>query len=106
MLEMMQGDQYRIPLSLTYEDGAPVTPNELKDLEVFIGSVRKTLADGGVSFEEGEGQFYVYITQEDTFKLRGDVKIQVRPLVASGEVVGINLETANVKIAASKVVLK
>lgn len=103
---MMQGDQYRIPVELTDADGTPVTQDEIKDLEIFVGQFRKTLSDGGVSFEKNESLFYVFMTQKETFMLHGDVKLQARILFLSGDVVGIDLGKINFAQATSKVVLK
>lgn len=102
---MMQGDQYRIPVSLKHEDGSAVTESEVRNVEVFVGQVRKTLAEG-VSYDENEKCFYVYLTQKETFRLSGDVRVQARILFTSGDVVGVNLGTVNFEISASKVVLQ
>lgn len=103
---MMQGDQYRIPIELKDADGTLVTRDEIKDLEISVGQFRKTLSDGGVSFEENEGLFYVFVTQKQTFMFRGEVKLQARILFLSGDVVGVNLGTVSFETSTSKVVLK
>lgn len=102
----MQGDQYRIPVELMFEDGSPITQSDIKDLEVSIGRIRKTLSDGDISFEQSENLFYVYVTQKETFTLLGDVKIQARILFPSGDVIGIELGTKNFGLSLSKVVLE
>lgn len=102
---MMQGDQYRIPVSLKHEDGSIVTEAEVRDVEIFVGLVRKTL-DDGISYDEGEKCFYVHLKQKETFRLSGDVRVQARILFTSGDVVGVNLGTVNFETSASKVVLQ
>lgn len=102
---MMQGDQYRIPLGFKYEDGTSVEAESVYDVEVFVGSVRKTLSDG-VSFDENDKNFYVYLTQSETFRLSGDAKVQARLLFTSGDVVGVNLGAVNFETSTSKVVLR
>ena len=102
---MMQGDQYRIPVSLKHEDGSAVTEAEVRDVEIFVGSVRKTI-DDGISYDESEKCFYVRLTQKETFRLSGDVRVQARVLFTSGDVVGVNLGTVNFETSASKVVLQ
>ena len=102
---MMQGDQYRIPLSFKHEDGTPVVAENVDDVEVFIGSVRKTLLNG-ISFDEKSGIFYVYLAQNETFRLSGDTRVQARLLFTSGDVVGVNLGTVNFETSTSKVVLR
>ena len=102
---MMQGDQYRIPVSLKHEDGSAVTESEVREVEIFVGSVRKTL-DDGVSYDASEWCFYVYLTQKETFRLNGEVLVQARILFTSGDVVGVNLGKVNFETSTSKVVLQ
>ena len=103
---MMQGDQYKIPIELKNDDGSTVTQKDLKNLEVFVGNVRKLLSRGEIEFEEINGLFYVFVSQKETFRLRGDVKVQARLLLLSGDVVGVNLGTVNFEESTSKVVLE
>lgn len=103
---MMQGDQYRLPIELLYEDGSVIAPDEIKDLEVFVGRFRKTLSGGTVTFDEAEQLYYAQITQEETFGLIGDVKLQARILFLSGDVVGVDLGTQSFESSISKVVLR
>ena len=101
---MMQGDQYRIPISLE-ENSVPITQDDIKDLEVFVGLYRKTLSNGDIEFDENESVFYVYVTQKETFSMRGDVKVQARILYPSGDVVGVSLGIINFITSTSRVVL-
>lgn len=103
---MMQGDQYRIPIELKDADGNFITQDAIKDLEVFVGKIRKTLSNGDLTFDSGENVFYIYLTQKETFMLSGDVEVQARVLFLSNDVAGINLGTINVEKSASRVVLK
>lgn len=103
---MMQGDQYRLPIELKNADGTFVTREEVKDLEVFVGTTRKMLSKGEIEFEPFENVFYVSLLQKETFMMRGDVFVQARVLFLSGDVIGIDLGTINFAKATSKVVLK
>lgn len=105
MIRMMQGDQYRLPIEFKNEDGTPLTQEEISDIEIFVGLFRKTISDGGVGFEESEGVFYVFMTQKETFMLRGEAKIQARIKFLSGDVMGIDLGTVKIDTSTSKVVL-
>jgi hypothetical protein len=102
---MMQGDQYRLPIELKDADGTFVTREEVKDLEVFVGTVRKMLSKGEIEFETLENVFYVSLSQKETFMMRGDVSVQARVLFLSGDVVGVDLGKLNFAQATSKVVL-
>ena len=103
---MMQGDQYRLPIELKDADGTFVTREEVKDLEVFVGTTRKLLSKGEIEFEPLENVFYVFLTQKETFMMFGSVSVQARVLFLSGDVVGIDLGKLNFVQATSKVVLK
>ena len=103
---MMQGDQYRLPIELKYADGTFVTLEEVKDMEVFVGTTRKMLSKGEIEFNPLENVFYVSLSQNETFMMRGDVSVQVRVLFLSGDVVGVGLGKLNVAQSTSKAVLK
>lgn len=103
---MMQGDQYKLPIELKDADGTFVTQEEVKDLEVFVGTARKMLSNGEIAYEPLGSVFYVSLSQKETFMMRGDVTVQARVLFLSGDVVGINLGKINFEKATSKVVLK
>jgi hypothetical protein len=103
---MMQGDQYRLPIELKDADGTFVTREEVKDLEVFVGTTRKMLSKGEIEFERLENVFYVSLSQKETFMMHGEVTVQARVLFLSGDVVGIDLGKLNFVQATSKVVLK
>ena len=103
---MMQGDQYKLPIELKDADGTFVTREEVKDLEVFVGTTRKMLSNGEIEFEPHENVFYVSLLQKETFMMRGDVSVQARVLFLNGDVVGIDLGKLNFAQATSKVVLK
>ena len=103
---MMQGDQYRLPIELKDADGTFVTREEVKDMEVFVGTTRKMLSKGEIEFEPLKNVFYVFLSQKETFLMRGDVSVQARILFLSGDVVGIDIGKINFAQATSKVVLK
>jgi hypothetical protein len=103
---MMQGDQFRLPVELKDTDGTFVTREEVKDIEVFVGTTRKMLSKGEIEFEPLENVFYVFLTQKETFMMSGSVSVQARVLFLSGDVVGIDLGKLNFAQATSKVVLK
>lgn len=103
---MMQGDQFRLPIELKDADGTFVTREEVKDIEVFVGTVRKMLSKGEIEFEPLENVFYVFLTQKETFMMRGEVPVYARVLFLSGDVVGVDLGKLNFAQTTSKVVLK
>ncbi len=101
---MMQGDQYRVSLHLTM-NGEPVIGEVVENMEVMLGNLRKTKADGSITYDALEQVWLISLTQEDTFLLRGNVKVTVRCKFGSGDVIGADLGMVNVLHSASKVVL-
>lgn len=101
---MMQGDQYKLPIEIktTLGNAKPAT---FDDLEIFVGSVRKTLGKGEISFDDKNEIFLVLLTQQETFRLRGDIEVQLRCKFPDGDVLGISAGTVNFKKSTSRVVL-
>ena len=103
---MMQGDQYTLPISLSFDNGDILTPSNVGDIEFFIGKFRKTIETGTVTFDSETGEYLVKLYQVETFMLKGAVKIQARILFKNGDVVGVDLGTFDIEDAISKVILK
>ena len=95
-----------MPIELKNADGAFVTLGEVKDIEVFVGVMRKTLSKEEIEFDATENIFYVFLSQKETFMMRGDVSVQARVLFLSGDVIGVDLGKINFAKSASRVVLK
>lgn len=101
---MMQGDSYGLTIDVLNADDEAVTPDDVSDVEVTIGHLRKTYASGEVTYSDGKWVFP--LTQEDTFKFpAARVKAQVRVVWANGDVEGTVLDPINVRESMSKEVL-
>lgn len=103
---MMQGDQYGLPIELLKENGTPLSESDVDDVEIYIGSIRKTLKSKTVIFDETDRTFVAKVTQNDTFLLNRSIRIQARTLFKNGDVIGIDLGMYDIENAISKVVLK
>ena len=101
---MMQGDQYRLPIEIKTTEGN-AKPATFDDLEVFVGSVRKTLGKGEVSYDDENETFLVLLTQQETIRLRRDIEVKLRCKFPDGDVVGISAGTVNFEKSTSRVVL-
>lgn len=101
---MMQGDSYGLMIEIINMDGTPLTLEDVSDVEISVGLLRKTFADGEVVYADG---YWVFpLSQEETFKLpSGKVKAQARVVWANGGVKGCSLGDIRVKESLSKVVL-
>ena len=101
---MMQGDGYSLPIEILRPDGTVVTDAEVTDVEVSLGSVRKTLQQGEVTFSDGKWLFPV--TQQETFSLEAQrQRCQVRVLWNDGSVEGVSLGEILVTESLSREVL-
>lgn len=103
--KIMQGDEYSLLIAVSTEDDEPIE-TMFNDIELSFGNkFRKTLQTGGIQYDEGLGKFKVYMKQEETFKLKGNERMQIRFKFNNGEVVGVDAGVYNVNQSISKVVL-
>lgn len=106
IVSMMQGDSYNLKVTILNKDKTPVTPDDVRDVEITVGSLSKTYANNEVTYNEGIEQWLFPLTQEETFKFApARVKAQVRIVMKSGIVEGVPLGTVNVLESISKEVL-
>lgn len=74
-----RGDQYILPVSVFFEDGTVVTPQDVKALKIQIGQVVDSYPDGNLAFY-GE-QWGLPLTSAQTSAMKGTVKGQVGYLI-------------------------
>lgn len=103
---MMQGDSRSLKIKILKSDKTAVTEDDVSDVEVTVGFLKKTYKEGGVTFDAEKGVWLVPLTQEETFKFTpSHVKAQVRVLWNDGSVEGVSLGCINVLDSLSKEVL-
>ena len=101
---MMQGDSYSLGIRILNNAGNPVTPEDIKDLEITIGQVSKTYLNAQVTFYEGLWLFP--LSQKETFDYWPSVaKAQVRVAWANGVVEGKPIYGVRINESISKEVL-
>lgn len=104
-MDVMQGDAYSVAFAIASEDGE-VTAEQVLDVEIIIGDMRKTYAAGEVSYDAENRCFVFPLSQEETLHLpNAPLTCQVRCKFMSGDVIGTDLGKIDVKRSASKVVL-
>jgi len=82
-MRVKQGNTYDIELSLTFEDGTPVTDQNAAVVELALGRKIKTWP-GDVTFD---GEKWIYpLTQEETLKMSGAPTLKARVKDLTGEV--------------------
>ena len=100
----MTGDAYKLPIALQLGD--VVADNKIfKELEVFVGDVRKTLSSGEIEYDEEQKVFLIPLSQKETFRQKRNIEIQIRCKFPDGSVIGISAGNYDIEKATSKVVL-
>lgn len=103
MICIMQGDAYSIDIGLVDDEGNALTPEMVDEVEVSLGTLKKSYPDT-VVYDEGEYLFP--LTQTETLAMPIGLKtFQVRVKFNGGDVVGCNLPNVMVMMAKSKEVL-
>lgn len=101
---MMQGDSYNLGIKILNNAGNPVTPNDVKDVEITIGHLRKTHRNAELTYSDGLWMFP--LSQGETFRYwPSSVKAQVRVVWANGVVEGKPLYGVRIQESISKEVL-
>lgn len=101
---MMQGDARKLKIKIRKADGSEVTDADISDVEITVGSMRKTLKAGELSF--ADDVFLFPITQQESFKLPvSRVKAQVRVVWPNGDVQGVSLGHIDIDESISREVL-
>ena len=101
---MMQGDSYNLGISILNNAGNPVAPEDIKDLEITIGHLRKTYLNAQVTYYDGLWMFP--LSQQETFDYwPASVKAQVRVVWKNGIVEGKPLYGVRIGESMSKEVL-
>lgn len=108
-MKIKQGDSYALDFNLK-QDGVPIKPNMVDDIEICIGTtVRKTYAGGLLNFDSKSMKWYLRLSQEETFameegthEVEGRVKYKGVPF---SDVIGVKLGTINVIASTSREVL-
>lgn len=98
---MMQGDSYNLGIRILNNAGNPVTPDDIKDVEITIGHLQKAYRKAELLFADGMWLFP--LTQRETFGYwPSSVKAQVRVVWANGVVEGKPLYGVRIEESMSK----
>jgi hypothetical protein len=103
-VSMMQGDSYNLGFTVLNNAKVPVTPNDIQDMEITIGHIRKTYRNAQITFYEGRWMFP--ISQKETFGYWPKAtKAQIRILWKNGVVEGKPIHGIRINESTSKEVL-
>lgn len=101
---MMQGDAYNLGFRIRNNAGSPVTPGDVRDVEIAIGNIVKTYRKAELSYVDGLWMFP--LSQEETFGCwPSSLRAQVRVVWSSGVVEGKPVYGIRIHESLSKEVL-
>lgn len=101
---MMQGDAYYLGIRILNNAGFPVTPQDVKDVEISLGHLCKNYRRAELLYSDGLWLFP--LSQEESFGFFPQaVKAQVRLVWANGVVEGKPLYGVRIGESISKEVL-
>lgn len=101
---MMQGDAYSLGIEIRNNAGSIVTPEDVLEVEITIGGIRKTYSGGDVTYYSEKWLFPM--SQEESFSIRPmAMNAQVRVVWRNGAVEGRRLHGVIMEESRSKEVL-
>lgn len=101
---MFQGDSYSLGIRVLNNAGNPVTPTDIRDLEITIGGLTKSYRGAQLSYHDGLWLFPV--SQRETLSVYpGPLRAQVRVAWANGVIEGKSLHGMRMDESISKEVL-
>lgn len=100
---IMQGDQYYLPFKIKV-DGEYVDVTTVDTIEFVVGDLTKKYPEE-VKYDDTYKIFKFYLSQEETFNMRGYPDVQIRLKDTEGYVYGKRYGRINVQYSLSKEVL-
>lgn len=98
---MMQGDSYNLGIRILNNAKIPVTPEDIIDIEITIGHLRKTYRNNQITYSEG--RWFFPLSQKETFEFTPSaVKAQIRVLWKNGVMEGKPIRGIRVNESLSK----
>ena len=100
----MQGDGCMLAFAVKNNAGNPVTTGDIQDMEITLGTMRKTLSSGQLQYQNGLWLFP--LCQAETFSCwPAATKCQIRILWNNGVVEGKTIPGVKITESISKEVL-
>lgn len=101
---MMQGDACYLGIRIENNAGSPVTPEDVREVEITLGEIRRSWRQSELSYSDG--LWFFPLEQGDTFRCwPGPLAAQVRVHWANGTVEGAALHGITIHESISKEVL-
>ena len=90
-MTIMAGDAFNIEITLKDASGNMI--DTAQDVEVALGSLIKSLVDGGVSYDSDKKAWIFPVSQEESFAMPSINGLQARVKFSNTNVVGVNIDT-------------
>ena len=90
-MNIMQGDEYDVYLTLKDADGEVITTEGVADVEVGLGGVFYSYADSTIDFDTDKGAWVFRLLEDDTEDMKGVLSFQVRVTFDNDDIVGTRL---------------
>ena len=90
-MNIMQGDEYDVYLTLTDADGETITTEGVADVEVGLGGMFFSLSENTISYDAEKGAWVFRLSEENTTEMRGVLSFQVRVTFDNDDIVGTRL---------------
>ena len=100
-IDIMQGDQYKIPFSITDAKNRVLTDEQLSDVEICVGLIKYHKPD--VVYNSLLQVWEFPLTQQQSFRIaQTKVSVKIRVKTIDNEIIGIDLGKINVFQSTSK----
>ena len=90
-MNIMQGDEYDVFLTLTDADGALITTEGVTDVEVGLGGLFFSLTGNTLSYNSDRGAWVFRLEEDKTEAMKGVLSFQVRVTFDNDDIVGTRL---------------
>lgn len=90
-MNIMQGDEYDVYLTLTDADGETISTEGVADVEVGFGGKFFTYTGNTLTYDSDKGAWVFHLTEATTSAFHGVLSFQVRVTFDNDDIVGIRL---------------
>lgn len=90
-MNIMQGDEYDVYLTLTDADGETITTEGVEDVEVGLGGLSFSLSGETIAFDSDKGAWVFRLSEWQTSAMTGVLSFEVRVTFDNDDKVGTRL---------------